>query len=61
MKFKITITQLDSKNKERIIDCAILDNRDEAEQFIKKCKALPKPYKIENKAPICFYEMEGVL
>jgi hypothetical protein len=56
MKYKITITQLNSKGKEQIIDCKILDTRDEAEQFIKNCKALPKEYKPTQKAPTCFYE-----
>jgi hypothetical protein len=57
MKYKITITQLNSKGKEQIIDCKILDTRDQAEQFIKDCKALPKEYKPTTKAPSCFYEM----
>ena len=45
MSFKITITQLDSKKKERIIDVKICETRDEAEKFIKECKSLPKEYK----------------
>lgn len=57
MKFKVTITQLNSKGKEQIIDCKLIDTRDEAEQFIKDCKALPKEYKPTAKAPDCFYEM----
>ena len=57
MGFKIKITQLDSKGKERIIDCKIVETRDEAEEFIKNCKALPKEYKPTLKAPDCFYEL----
>ena len=57
MKFKVTITQLNSKGKEQIIDCKLIDTRDEAEQFIKDCKALPKEYRPTEKAPTCFYEM----
>lgn len=60
MKFKIKITKLDSKGKERIIDVKIVDTRDEAELFIKECKVLPRLYKIENKAPDCFYEMSAI-
>lgn len=55
--FKITITQLNSKGKEQIIDVRICETRDEAEQFIKDCKALPKEYRPTRKAPDCFYEM----
>ena len=55
--FKITITQLNSKGKEQIIDVKLCETRDEAEQFIKDCKALPKEYKPTAKAPTCFYEM----
>ena len=57
MKYKITITQLDSRGKERIIDCRIVDTRDEAEKFIKDSKALPKQYRPTAKAPTCFYEL----
>lgn len=57
MKYKIIITQLNSKGKEQIIDVKLCETRDEAEQFIKDCKALPKEYKIQSKAPDCFYEM----
>ena len=56
MKFKITITQLNSKGKEQIIDVKLCETRDEAEQFIKDCKALPKEYRPTRKAPDCFYE-----
>ena len=45
MKYKITITQLNSKGKEQIIDVKLCETRAEAEQFIKDCKALPKEYK----------------
>ena len=55
--FKITITQLNSKGKEQIIDVKLCETRDEAEQFIKDCKALPKEYRPKTKAPDCFYEM----
>lgn len=55
--FKITITQLDSKNKERIINVKLVNTRDEAELFIKECNALPKEYKPNRKAPDCFYEL----
>lgn len=56
--FKITITQLDSKSKERIIDVKLCETRDEAEKFIKDCKALPKEYRPTQKAPTCFFEKE---
>jgi hypothetical protein len=55
--FKITITQLNSKSIEKIIDVKLCETRDEAEQFIKDCKALPKEYKPTIKAPDCFYEL----
>jgi len=55
--YKITITQLNSKGKEQIIDVKLCETRDEAEQFIKDCKALPKEYRPTRKAPDCFYEM----
>ena len=54
--FKITITQVNSKGKEQIIDVKLCETRDEAEQFIKDCKALPKEYRPTEKAPTCFYE-----
>jgi hypothetical protein len=57
MKYKITITQINSKGKEQIIDVKLFETRDQAEQFIKDCKALPKEYKPTTKAPDCFYEM----
>jgi hypothetical protein len=60
MKYKIIITQLDSKNKEKIIDCKIVDSRNEADLFIKNCKALPKEYKPTKKAPHCFCEMSSI-
>lgn len=55
--YKITITQLNSKGKEQIIDVKLCETRNEAEQFIKDCKALPKEYKPKSKKPDCFYEM----
>lgn len=55
--FKIKITQLDSKGKERIIDVKLCETRNEAERFIKDCNALPKEYKPTKKAPDCFYEL----
>lgn len=58
--FKITITQLNSKGKEQIIDVKLCETRDEAEQFIKNCKALPKEYKPTAKAPTCFYDKQLV-
>jgi hypothetical protein len=57
MKYKITITQLNSKGKEQIIDCRLVDTRQEAELFVKECKALPKEYRPTRKAPDCFYEI----
>ena len=57
MSFKIIITQLNSKGKEQIIDVKLCETRNEAEQFIKDCKALPKEYKPKSKKPDCFYEM----
>jgi hypothetical protein len=56
MKYKIIITQVNSKGKEQIIDVRLCETRDEAEQFIKDCKALPKEYRPTRKAPDCFYE-----
>jgi len=56
-KFKIIITQLNSKGIEQIIDVRLVDTRDEAEDFIKECKALPKEYRPTLKAPDCFYEL----
>lgn len=60
MAYRITVYQLDSKKKERIIDCQIIQNRNEVEKFIEQCRALPKPCEITEKAPACFYVMEGV-
>ena len=57
MKYKITITQLNSKGKEQIIDCRLVGTRQEAELFVKKCKALPKEYRPTKKEPDCFYEI----
>lgn len=57
MRYKITITQLNSRGKEQIIDCRLIDTREEAELFVKECKALPKEYKPTRKAPDCFYEI----
>ena len=54
--YKITITQLNSKGKEQMVDVKLCETRDEAEQFIKDCKALPKEYRPTEKAPDCFYE-----
>lgn len=55
--FKITITQLDSKKNERIIDVQLVETRNQAEKYIKECKALPREYKPNKKAPHCFYEL----
>ena len=52
MSFKIII-----KKKSQIIDCKIVETRDEAEAFIKQCKALPIEYKPDLKSPDCFYEL----
>lgn len=41
----------------QIIDCKLVETRQEAEQFIKDCKALPMEYKIKEKRPDCFYEL----
>jgi len=57
MKYKITITQLNSKGKEQIIDCRLVDTREEAELFVKECNVLPKEYRPTRKAPYCFYEI----
>ena len=57
MAFKIIIKEQDSKGKMRIIDVKLIDTRNEAETFIKDCKALPIEYKIERKTPDCFYEL----
>ena len=48
--FKIIITEVNSKGKEQIIDVKLCETRDEAEQFIKDCKALPKEYKPTTKS-----------
>ena len=56
-KYKITITQLNSKGIEQIIDSAIVETRQEVNDFIKKNNAIPKEYKPKLKAPICFYEL----
>jgi hypothetical protein len=55
--FKITITQLNSKGIEKIIDVKLCETRDQAEHFIKDFKALPKVYKPTSKKPDCFYEL----
>ena len=57
MKYKITITQLNLKGNEEIIDCQIVETREQAEEIIKNCKALPKEYRPKRKAPDCFYEI----
>ena len=59
-KYKITITEINSKGKEQIINIRLVDTRDEAEAFIKECKALPKEYKPTRKAPDCFYELNFI-
>lgn len=59
MKYKVQITKLDSKGKERIVDVKICDTRDEYESFIKKCKAIPKQYKPNTKFSDCFYELSA--
>ena len=56
-KYKVTITQLDSKGIEKIIDSIIVETRKEADDFIKKSKAIPKEYKPTENAPTCFYEL----
>mgnify|MGYP003624841627 CR=1 FL=1 len=58
--YKIKILQLNSKGKYQIIDVKLCNTRDDAEEFIKNCNALPKKYKITQKAPDCFYEMNHV-
>jgi hypothetical protein len=57
MAFKIIIKKQNSKGKLEIIDAKYVDTRDEAETFIKACKALPMEYKIERKTPDCFFEL----
>lgn len=57
--YTITITQLNSKKQEKIIACKQVSTRQEATEFIKSVSALPKPYKIIEKAPACFYEMSS--
>jgi hypothetical protein len=56
-KFKITIYELDSKGNERITKVETFSNRIDAEDFISKQKAEPKPYKIPNDKP--HYTMEA--
>lgn len=57
MAFKIIIQKQNSKGKMQIIDCKLVETRQEAEQFIKECKALPMEYKIKEKRPDCFFEL----
>jgi hypothetical protein len=59
MKYKIKITQFNSKGSERIIDVKIVDTREEAEAFIKSCKAILREYKPTVKKPDCFYELSA--
>jgi hypothetical protein len=59
IQYKETITQLDSKGIEKIIDSTIVETRKEAEDFIKKNKAIPKEYRPTAKAPTCFYELSA--
>ena len=46
MMYTIKIWELDSKNKEVIIDRKTFDNRNDAETFIASHKAEIKPYKM---------------
>ena len=48
-KFKITVYQLDSKKRERIIDIKTDLTRTEAEIFIKEHQAEPIPYEVGKK------------
>lgn len=57
-KYKIIISELNSKGKEQIIKCEIFNNRKDAENFISNENAEMKPYKIINKKP--HYTMEGI-
>jgi hypothetical protein len=59
IQYKVTITQLDSKGIEKIIDSTIVETRKEAEDFIKKNNAIPREYKPTAKKPICFYELSA--
>lgn len=55
--FKIIIKKRNSQGDFKIEDCTIVETRQEAEDFIKNCKALPIQYKLDNTAPDCVYEM----
>ena len=57
MRFKVTITALNSKGREQIVDCRIIDTREEVKDFIKECKAIPKEYRPARKDTNCFYEI----
>jgi len=48
-RYRITIYKLDSKGKERIIECKTFDKRIDAETFISNQKSEIKPYKIRDK------------
>jgi len=55
--FKIIIKKRNSQSDFKIEDCAIVETRQEAEDFIRNCKALPIQYELDNTAPDCVYEM----
>lgn len=59
MKYRITITKLNSKNIEKILLCEDFETRNEAEYFVKKCKALPIEYKLKKN--IKYYKFEGII
>lgn len=54
--FKIVITKW-SKGVEQIVDVKLCKTRNEAEAFIKECKALPKEYEVQKNCPSCFYDL----
>jgi len=51
------ITKANSKGIDQIIDVKLCETRDEAEQFIKNCNALPKEYKQPKNKSNCVYEL----
>jgi hypothetical protein len=57
MRFKVTITALNSKGREQIVDCCILDTREEVKSFIQECRAIPKEYRPARGNTNCFYEI----
>ena len=58
MRYKITVYKLDSKGKERIVDCQVFNNRTDADNFLDKHPSEIKPYKIQDKNS--YHILEGL-